>query len=81
MKKLFSLFKFFLLTVLKLFSFLTSLYFSIIFFLVLMVNEAINGKADEMLKEDFSDFIQKISEFPESVFTYLEKQEMDWSKR
>lgn len=80
MKNLLSYFKFIALSILSLVVFIFSFYLSIIFFLILMVNEAINGKINEALKEDLSYLIQKISGLPVSIFTSEEKKEMNWSK-
>jgi hypothetical protein len=43
------------------------------------MNEAIAGKANEVLKEDFIYFIKRISEFPETLFPNQRKKEMDLS--
>ncbi len=80
MKNLISYFKFIVLSVFSLVSFIISFYFSIIFFLILMINESINGKVNEALKEDFIYLIQKISDLPVIIFTSEVKKEMNWSK-
>jgi len=80
MKNLLSYFKFLLLPILNLLSFISCFYLSVIFFIVLLINEAITGKVNEILKEDFSAFIQKLSDLPESIFAPVEKQEVNWSK-
>ncbi|MBX9853208.1 MAG: hypothetical protein K2X86_15800 [Cytophagaceae bacterium] len=67
--------------VLNLFSFVFCLYLSIMFFLVLMADEAMNGKQNERLKEDFEAFVQKISDLPESLFAPVEKKEADLSRK
>lgn len=80
MKNLISYFKFAVLSVFSFGSFIVSFYFSIIFFLILMINESINGKVNEALKDDFIYLIQKISDLPEVIFTREVKEEMHWSK-
>ena len=80
MKNLLSYFKFTVLATFSLVSFIFSFYLSILFFLILMINEAISGKINEALKEDFSYLIQKVSDLPLSIFTDDEKKEMNWSK-
>lgn len=45
-----------------------------------MINEAINGKLNSTLKEDFSVFIQKVSDFPEEIFAPVGKKEVEWSE-
>ncbi len=80
MKNLLSYFKFIILSILSLVSFISSFYLSILFFLIVLISEAINGKTNEVLKEDFSGLIQKIADLPVSIFTSEEKKEMNWSK-
>ncbi|MDF2457378.1 MAG: hypothetical protein K0R51_3371 [Cytophagaceae bacterium] len=80
MKNLLSYFKFTILSILSLVSFISSFYLSILFFLIVLISEAINGKTNEVLKEDFSALIQKIVDLPVSIFTSEEKKEMNWSK-
>jgi hypothetical protein len=65
--------------ILNLIFFIPTFYLSMIFFLVLLLNEAIAGKVNEGLKEDFMYFIKRISEFPETLFPNQEKKEMDLS--
>lgn len=79
MKNLSSYFKSILVSVLTILSFIFCLYLSVIFFVILLADEAIKGKANEMLKEDFAAFIQKFSDFPENFFSSGEKKEMDLS--
>jgi hypothetical protein len=45
-----------------------------------MINEAINGKSNPTLKEDFSSFIQKVSDFPQEMLFPSEKKEFEWSE-
>lgn len=80
MKNLLSYFKFLLLPILYSVSFICSFYLAIIFFLVLMINEAINGKPNEILKEDFSTFVRKVSDLPAVIFAPAEKKEVTWSE-
>ena len=75
-----NLFKFLLFPILYAIAFICSFYLSIIFFLVLMINEAINGKPNEILKEDFSAFVQKIYDLPGALFSPAEKKEVHWSE-
>ncbi|ABG59594.1 hypothetical protein [Cytophaga hutchinsonii] len=80
MKNLLSYFKLTVLSFFSLAAFIFSFYLSILSFLILMINEAINGKINEALKEDFSYYIQKVSDLPVSIFTREEKREMNWSE-
>jgi len=80
MKNPLSYLKFLVLPILYSVSFICSLYLSIVFFLILMANEAMNGKPNPNLKEDFSAFIQKVSDLPEVIFAPVEKKEVEWSE-
>lgn len=79
MRNLSVYFKSIVVSLLNLIFFIPCFYLSITFFLVLIMNEAITGKANEVLKEDFTHFIKRISEFPESLFPNSPKKEMDLS--
>jgi hypothetical protein len=80
MKNPLSYLKFLMLPILFSVSFICSFYLTIIFFLILMINEAINGKSNPTLKEDFSSFIQKVSDFPQEMLFPSEKKEFEWSE-
>lgn len=79
MKNVTTYFKGIFLSTLTFVSFITSLYLSIIFFLIVMIEQAISGKENKVLKDDFSSLIQKISDLPQSLFHKEEKKEMDLS--
>jgi hypothetical protein len=79
MKNLLSHFKAIIISALNIIFFISSMYLSIIFFLILMTNESVKGKKNPMLKEELSSFIQKISDLPESFFPQEGKKEVDLS--
>jgi hypothetical protein len=45
-----------------------------------MADATLKRRQNEMLKEDFAAFIQKISDFPSSLFSPVEKKEVDLSR-
>jgi hypothetical protein len=46
----------------------------------MIISESINGKVNETLKEDFSAFIQKVTDLPETIFAPASKKEVHWSE-
>jgi hypothetical protein len=75
-----NLFKSLLFPIVYAISFICSFYLSIIFFIVLLFDEAINGRRNEILKEDFSAFVQKIYDLPGALFSPAEKEQIRWTE-
>lgn len=75
MKNLSSFLKSIVQSILNFFSLIISLYLSAVFFFILLADEAINGKENERLSEDFSSIVQKFSALPESLLSENNKGE------
>ena len=54
-------------TLLQYFVNVLNFYFSAVFFIILVINEAIYGKVNWALKEKFIEYIDKIIEIPETL--------------
>ena len=55
---------------------LLNFYFSILFFLILVFDEAIHGKTNIEMKDKFIEYINKVIEIPETVHQFLSKDNL-----